>query len=976
MDQNDSYSTISAELERACALEPIHLLGTVQSYGFMLVVDLASLCIVQVSEGIVRHWPELNSAGTLLGAPLADWVRPASAADRLDIASLPASSPVIVPCALRFERTSPAGAPHAPSQWECLGHRCGGLAVLEWLPVESGYDGARRQNEMLDNFADVIARLRHAAQLDSFFDECVQVVQAFTGFDRVMIYRFMADGCGEVVAERTSARCQPKYLGLRFPSSDIPAQARRLYLINKLRVLGDVHAPVDALVPPLLAGGEVLDQSHCMLRAMSKAHLSYLHNMGVRASLSLSLVCDAKLWGLIACHHQEPRTPPHQIREAMRQVCALLAEVANMRIEALSNLETLRQRLAVDVLLNEFHRALVMNGEITAVIERWLPKLLQEFKASSLGLRIGAFDYVGGAGIEADNASRILDEVATLVDTQNQSPAACMWDALRSDGNPGLACLPDAAGLLLAQRHEERMSFCFLGRPEVLQQVRWGGQPNTAEVLRPPDGQIRLEPRRSFAEWQQTVRGHSAPWGQMDADAAQSLLRILSDAQKMNLNRQLQQTLHWRAHHDHLTGLHNRLAIEDALARRLAGGQFDFALMLLDLDHFKKINDTYGHDTGDKVLQQLAFRLKAVMREFDLLARVGGDEFVLAPQILHPSPASALAFAERLHQAVAAPFDVGGQQLRLGISAGIAIPPGHGQSVIDLLKHADLALYNAKSLGRSRSAVFELTMASEHLDYFLLERDLSEALALDQFSLVYQPKLDLSTRKVVGLEALVRWNHPTRGQNSPGVFLEIAERSDEITRIDRWVMRSAIAQRARWQQDGKPLFPIAINLSLADLLSPHLTSYLNELLQEYQVGPSALEIEVTESCIMRELPRTRAVLQALNELGIHTSLDDFGTGYSSLSYLRQLPLQCLKIDQSFIQSMLQDPNAEKLTEAIIAMGTALSMQIVGEGVETREQMNWLLAHGCGIGQGYFFSPPVPAADLHHVIEQLEVRLAS
>lgn len=975
METNDAFSTIAADLERSCALEPIHLLGTVQSYGFLMVIDIASGRIVQVSEGVLRHWPGLHSASALLGGALADWVVTVNRGHPLALDTLPSAGAITQPWRLRFEQTRAPAAPHSPARWECLAHRSAELAVLEWLPVERTFGSTGRQNRMLDDFADLIARLRHAEELAPFFDECAQVVQEFTNFDRVMIYRFLADGCGEVVAERTSERCEQKYLGLRFPASDIPAQARRLYLANTLRVLADVQAPVDALVPPVLADGRVLDQSYCMLRGMSQAHLSYLHNMGVRASLSVSLVCDGKLWGLIACHHQEPKTPPHQIREAVRQVCELLAEVANMRIEALSNLDVMGRRLALDSLLNQFHQALVMNGEIAAVIERWLPRLLQAFNASNLGVRIGGFDYAGGTGIQHCDAAHILDEVAALVDIRNQNPTALMWDALRAGGKPGLASLPDAAGLLLAQRHEEQISFCFLSRPEEVHQVRWGGQPTKADMVTLPDGQIILEPRRSFAAWQETVRGHSAPWTQTEAEALQNLLRILSDAQKLYHNRQLQQTLHWRARHDHLTGLHNRLAMEDALSRRLALGQFDCALMLLDLDHFKKINDTYGHGTGDQVLQQLSLRLTAVTREFDLLARLGGDEFMLLPQIPHPSPATALTFAERLHQAVAAPFDVDGQQLRLGISVGIAIPPGHGRTVTDLLKHADLALYHAKSLGRARSSVFELAMASEHLDYVMLERDLSEAVERDQFSLVYQPKVDLSTRKVIGLEALLRWNHPTRGQNSPSAFIAIAERSNEITRIDRWVMRSAIADRAHWQQEGMPLLPIAINLSLADILSPDLMAYLADLFQEYQVTPDALEIEVTESCIMRELARTQAVLQELNALGIHTSLDDFGTGYSSLSYLRQLPLQCLKIDQSFIQSMLENPNAEKLTQAIIAMGAALQMRIVGEGVETREQMNWLLANGCGIGQGYFFSPPVQATDVHHVIERLELRLA-
>jgi diguanylate cyclase (GGDEF)-like protein len=550
-----------------------------------------------------------------------------------------------------------------------------------------------------------------------------------------------------------------------------------------------------------------------------------------------------------------------------------------------------------------------------------------------------------------------------------------MWDDLLTSQKRSLTFLPEAAGLLLAQRHDEDIIFCFLTRQEVVQQVRWGGEP-VKDVVSLPNGRVRLEPRRSFAAWQQSVQGHSAPWLPMDADALQNLLRILSEVNKLQVNRKMQETLHWRAHHDHLTGLYNRRAMEDEVSRRLEDGHYDTALMLLDLDHFKKINDTYGHGTGDQVLQQLSLRLKAVMREFDLLARLGGDEFMLLLQIPHPTAATALTFAERLHQAVAIPFEINGQQFRLGISVGIAIPPGHGRTVSELLRHADLALYQAKSLGRCRSVVFELAMAANQRDYYLLERDLNEAVDRNQLSLVFQPKVDLISRKVVGLEALVRWNHPTRGQNSPGAFIPIAEHSDQIIRIDRWVMRSAIAEQARWQTHGQAKLPIAINLSIADILSPNLVTYLTRLLEEYHVPPTALEIEVTESCFMRELGETQNVLRALNDAGIATALDDFGTGFSSLSYLRQLPLQCLKIDQSFTRSMLQDSNAEKLTQAIVAMGNALKMTIVAEGVETREQMNWLLAHGCHIGQGYFFSPPVPPEDVHQVIERLEVRLTA
>lgn len=968
--------TIPAELEQTCAQEPIHLLGTVQAYGFLLAVDLASGRIVQVSEGILRHWPGLENVAALLSRPLSEWAAAVEdPAIPLDLESLPTMHTVSLPWRPRFEQTCPLPAPPLAVQWECLGHRSGAVAVIEWLPVNTNTDEFRRQHQILAAFGEVIARLRRVEGLGPFLDECVKVIQEVTQFDRVMIYRFMADGCGDVVAEHTARAYQQKYLGLRFPASDVPSQARRLYLINRLRVLADVEASMDALVPPALPDGSALDQSHCMLRGLSEVHLAYMRNMGVRATLTLSIVCNGRLWGLVACHHHRPRTPPDQLSDGIRQLSELLAEIASMRIEALSNLEAMRHRLALDRLLNQFHQALIQDGDIPNLLELWLPRLLPAFNASTLGVQIGTLAWVGGPARRQGAAYQVLDEVAARLDIRNPSPYVRMWDDLLASRKNALTYLPEAAGLLLAQRHDGDIIFCFMTRPEVVQQVHWGGEP-VKDLVALPDGRIRLEPRRSFEVWKQAVRGHADPWHQAEADALQSLLQILSEVNKLQVNRKMQETLHWRAHHDHLTGLYNRRAMEDEVSRRLEDSQYDTALMLLDLDHFKKINDTYGHETGDQVLQQLSLRLKAVMREGDLLARLGGDEFMLLLQIPHPNAATALTFAERLHQAVAAPFDIKGQQFRLGISVGIAIPPAHGRTVSELLRHADLALYQAKSLGRCRSVVFELAMAANQRDYYLLERDLDEAVERNQLSLVFQPKVDLISSKVVGLEALVRWNHPTRGQNSPCSFIPIAENSDQIIRIDRWVMRHAIAEQARLRAHGLMALPIAINLSIADILSPNLVAYLTELLEEYQVPPDALEIEVTESSFMRQLDETQSVLRALNESGISTALDDFGTGFSSLSYLRQLPLQCLKIDQSFTRSMLVDPNAEKLTQAIVAMGNALQMTIVAEGVETREQMNWLLAHGCHIGQGYFFSPPVPSEDVHRVIERIEVRLTS
>ena len=969
MQRHEHSDLISSALEQACAQEQIHLLGTVQPHGFLIVVDRQTQCIVQVSSGIVRHWPSLDDAAVVIGQPLGDWVEGVATSGEDSLAALPASYPQEMPWRPRFVRTAPACLLR---NWECLAHCCDSLAILEWLPLGEEADDVRAQGRILREITGAIGRLRNADRLDAFFNDCVQVVREFSGFDRVMIYRFLPDGCGEIVAESTAPGVQQRFLGLRFPASDIPSQARTLYLTNRLRELADVEAQADVLVPPVLPGGAVLDQSHCFLRGLSPVHLSYLRNMGVRATLTVSIIFDGKLWGLFACHHHQPKVPPHQVREGLRQICEMVAEVTIMRIESLLQIEAVRNRMSLDRLLSGVHQGMMLRPDIAAELDAWMPDLLRAFHAENFGVQVGGVAYVAGPGHQVGTAREVLDEIGARMICKDLRSRVNTWEALQAPGNAGLRHLPATCGLLLAQRNEDEVNFCFVTRPEVVKQVRWGGKPEKS-LRRLPDGMVRLAPRRSFEAWQDAVRGHCGAWTEVDAEALKNLLQIIIEIHKLQINRELQEKLHWRAHHDQLTGLLNRRAMEEEVARRLEVGQFNCALLLLDMDNFKKVNDTYGHAAGDSILQQVSKRLHSVMREFDLVARLGGDEFMLLMQVPHPEPdpVSGLLLAERVHQAVMPLFEISGQQLRIEVSIGIAIPPGHGRNVGDLLRRADLALYHAKAMGRSRSVVFELKMESDQRDFYLLEHDLNEAVERSQLSLAFQPKVDLVSRRVVGLEALVRWNHPVRGQSMPGSFIPAAERSDQIVRIDRWVMRAAVATQARWRSEGRSPLPIAINLSMADILSSNLVGFLCDLLAEFNVPPEAIEVEVTESAMMRELEKTKSVLLALNQHGISTTLDDFGTGFSSLSYLRQLPLQCLKIDQSFINSMLDDANAEKLTQAILAMGLALQMSVVAEGVETMEQMRWLEQHGCPVGQGYFFSMPVSVDAIHPAIAVIE-----
>ena len=347
MQLNEPDSTISADVERSCDQEPIHLLGTVQPHGFLISVDVQSSRIVQVSSGIARHWPGLTDALRLVGAPIFDWIERGAPHELLALDALPFAQPMTLPWRARFERTAPEPESPDPARWECLGHRSGDVAVLEWLPQAIHADPSHTQERTIADIAAIIAHLRQADNIETFLEDCAHIVQDFTGFDRVMIYRFLPDGCGEVVAEHTAPGYQSQYLGLRFPATDIPAQARALYLSNRLRVLADVEAPPDTLVPLTVAGAEALDQSHCVLRGLSPVHLSYLHNMGVRATLTMSIVTETQLWGLIACHHHTPKMEPYQVREGLRQMCELTAEVANMRIETLSKMQLVDRKSVV-----------------------------------------------------------------------------------------------------------------------------------------------------------------------------------------------------------------------------------------------------------------------------------------------------------------------------------------------------------------------------------------------------------------------------------------------------------------------------------------------------------------------------------------------------------------------------------------------------------------------------------------------------
>jgi diguanylate cyclase (GGDEF)-like protein len=418
----------------------------------------------------------------------------------------------------------------------------------------------------------------------------------------------------------------------------------------------------------------------------------------------------------------------------------------------------------------------------------------------------------------------------------------------------------------------------------------------------------------------------------------------------------------FQARHDDLTGLPNRLLFKEQLSSEISFAQREgriMALLFVDLDRFKSINDTLGHSAGDELLKEAAQRLRRCNRGSDTVARLGGDEFaIILPAI--PGIRSATTVAEHILQAFSQPFEIAGQENHISASIGIAISPVDGNDSEELLRKADTAMYRAKALGRGRFVYFEEQMNVEATEHMNLEREIRQGLLRDEFLLHYQPKVDLRTGSVTGAEALLRWNHPTRGLVYPDVFIGVAEDTGIIEEVGRNVIWQACTQHAAWRAAGVDAPRIAVNVSGRQFRRGDLIQIINEALQTTSTPSSALEIEVTESLFMDETCDVTSVLNELRQMGLKVTIDDFGTGYSSMSYLRWLPMDCIKIDKSFIDDMVDDDNARAIAEVIVTLAHTLGKSVVAEGVETEGQLDLLRGWQCDTIQGYYFSKPLAA----------------
>ncbi|HET7547555.1 MAG TPA: EAL domain-containing protein [Usitatibacter sp.] len=483
-----------------------------------------------------------------------------------------------------------------------------------------------------------------------------------------------------------------------------------------------------------------------------------------------------------------------------------------------------------------------------------------------------------------------------------------------------------------------------------------------------------IESRQSTAPIELRLRHRDGNWRTFESLGTNCLDNphiggVVFNSRDVTDRKVIQQRIQHLAYHDNLTGLPNRSLLQDRLAHAIARAERSHrkvAVLFIDLDNFKNINDTLGHDVGDELLRQVARRLSDCVRVEDTIARQGGDEFIVLLDSLEDSRGASLV-AQKVLNGLRLPFSLGATEQHVSASVGISLYPEDGRDAQTLMKNADTAMFHGKSLGKNTYQFFTSQMNIAVKRRMTLESALRRAVVQKDFVLHYQPQINLETGEVIAVEALVRWKTEDSGTVMPGDFIPLAEETGLINEIGEWVLREGCRQAKEWQDQGLPARRMAVNLSARQFADRGFFDMVTRVLADTRLDPSCLELEITESQVMRQTEGVMTLLNRLSKMGVHLAIDDFGTGYSSLSYLKRLPIQKLKIDQSFIRDITVDPNDTAIVVAIINMARSLDLETIAEGVETAGQLALLRSKGCRLGQGFYFSAPVRGEALYPLL---------
>jgi diguanylate cyclase (GGDEF)-like protein len=949
-----------------CSQEPIHIIGHIQSHGLLFALSEPDFIAHQVSANIsgLLGLPPENVLGRSFEAILGVEQFQTFRSQVETVGPLTAN-----PLRVRLG----AGA----IEMNCIAHRQDSVLVVELESVRGA-----RSLEPLDIDAHIripITRMGLASDIAELSRLAAFEVQQLSGFEHVMVYRFDDQWNGEVIGEAMGSSL-PSFLGHHFPASDIPSQARQLFLTTPLRAIADVGSIPVPLIPeigPLT--GRPLDLTHSFLRSASLVHIEYLRNMGVRSSLTVSIIVKQQLWGIIACHNAKPL----HVDCSVRSVCELIGQILAQQVDYRTDNFLLQLRVRSRKELVSYMADVEASKSILNADTFQNPQLLDLFKADGLVSRIdGVLMYLGATATE-----EVL--LPVIVELQKLASRGIASSSRLSALDPSAeSYASQASGALYFGLKEGSDDYLLCLRREILKTVTWAGNPDKASSV---DELGTLRPRNSFKAWQETVRGCSRPWNEIELENAcflrEQLLRLQETQELSRVNkalaaeiaerekteehlRQSEALLAHSAHHDHLTGLPNRMFLREWLNRALAlasrhGGKA--AVLFLDLDGFKHVNDSLGHAIGDGLLKSVALRLADCVRTSDLVCRQGGDEFIVILSEM-PQAEHAAISAQRILSALKVTHSIGEHELTIGTSIGVSIYPDDGLDAETLIKNADIAMYQAKKNGDHSYQFFTPTMNERAVQRQSIEHDLRRALQGGGLTLHYQPKINLKTGEISGAEALLRWMHPTKGPIPAEEFIPIAEESGLIVPIGNWVLREACNQARAWRRVGLPICTLAVNVSAIEFRSERFLDGVFSALKDSQLEARSLELELTESVLMTRSEPAVSVLKRLRAEGVRVAIDDFGTGYCGLSYLRKFPIDAIKIDQSFIRQVISNHDDAAIVTAVVGLGRSLNMRVVAEGVETSEQMEFLQKLKCDEAQGYHFSRPLTARQLAELLE--------
>jgi diguanylate cyclase (GGDEF)-like protein len=902
-----------------CKTAELHLIDRVQSFGALITIDKRTRRIGGCSANIGEFMDREPAA--LLGE---DW----SAAFRAD--QVPGL----------FQPGDPGWQHLARIQGADLD---GNLVTLAWHSL-----GATTMVEIEAFEAEQhpfgvgerVAYLHALAATDtpeSAADLLMDTVARICRYDRVMLYKFLPDWHGEVIAERLKPGIHG-YLGLRFPASDIPANARRLYLVNWQRVIADVHAPT---VPVMtLPGGDPIDFTFSQLRSVHPVHVEYLKNIGVEAAFSVSLMVGGNLWGLVACHNLSAKS----VSMTHRQLCEELARTTAMHMGDMTALQRAEHRAGFSEGLAGVLGALRSQHGKRAAIVSQLPPIREVFRAQGILAHIDGQDFHNG--LVPDEIS--LSALRNWVENYDKSSVAVSRTIA-----PALAAYPAlvrfASGTLYIPLSGE--DFLLLMRPEEVETVNWAGKP--ADLTGGADSITAMTPRASFQKWSQQVKGCSQPWDDAEIEAAARLRELLIDhVEKLLLEN--------AALHDPLTGLANRLmfekSIQEAINLAIKEGILA-AVFMLDLDKFKPVNDTLGHAGGDELLIEVGRRLTGLVRARDLVARLGGDEFGIV-QFDVQRTADAERTAARILEEIHRPFVIQGQHIEVGVSIGFSMCPIHAIEHHELVETADLALFEAKRAGRNTFKSFTDDMMADNLQRESVRDGLLSAMRDHSMQLVFQPIVGSKTRALRSFEAFARWEHPAKGGLAAREFLPLIEQCQLLGQFADWGIRQVLEQGKLWMRRALPLVPVSLNLTARQFLSLDLAGTCRTLSRELDVSLEWLRFDLDETALQIDLSRAAEKINALAQLGILVNIDHFGQGLVPLNRIGEVRINKLKVLGKYFDSPDSARN-DALLAIIREVGRVLHSPIVATQLETPAMLARATSAGVEYLQGNIVTRALP-----------------